>query len=175
MVGNSKVALTWNSWPTTLIASLDGMRAGGVRWYMLPEFAESGQPFSYFLPLLPALLAGWTKPAPTHILVNLYAIPMETWAAELADFVDQVHAKWPYARVYVTRTWNMNNVPDNDAQAALTAGVCATRSTYCLLGDDERVWMEGGDGGATMTVDGVHYSAAGQAAAAVAKQTVLGY
>jgi hypothetical protein len=40
---------------------------------------------------------------------------------------------------------------------------------------DERVWLEGGDDGATMTTDGVHYSSAGQTACAAAWQTVLGY
>lgn len=45
----------------------------------------------------------------------------------------------------------------------------------CYAGHDERIWLEGGDNGATMTYDGTHYSAAGQAECVNQWKTILGY
>jgi len=48
------------------------------------------------------------------------------------------------------------------------------RPGVAYLGHDERVWLEGGDDGATMTTDGRHYSAAGQAECAAQWRSVIG-
>jgi hypothetical protein len=173
MLGNSKVALAYNSWPVTLAASLDAARSGGVRWSMAPELAQSGQNLDWVLPQLPGVLSAWTRPDPTHVLANFFPTPDATFEADLANFVDQVHTRFPYALVYTTIPWQRGGDAAADLMATHISNVCATRAAYCLTGDDERVWLKGADNGATNTSDGTHYSVAGQAAAVVAKEAVV--
>jgi len=97
------------------------------------------------------------------------------WQGYYYTVLDAIHAKWPNALCYISRPWAQGEDADADTLAARIATVVAARSTFARLGDDERVWLKGADNGATNTTDGVHYSTAGHAACAAAKQTVMGY
>lgn len=97
------------------------------------------------------------------------------WEANLAYILDAFHAKWPNIQVYVARPWYRANPAGCDTIAGWIANVVTARAGWATLGPDERVWLEGGDDGATMTSDGTHYSAAGLIENAAQWQTVMGY
>jgi hypothetical protein len=89
--------------------------------------------------------------------------------------IDAIVAKYPNAQIYLSRPWSSAQPARCNIMAGWIADIVSSRSTNALLGDDERVWLEGGDNGATNTYDGLHYSAAGHAAKVVAVRAVLGY
>lgn len=96
-------------------------------------------------------------------------LPAEaTWIANYVAILDAIHVKWPSALVYVMRPWlHGNPSPSYDTECNTLAGwiasVIAARSAFAEVGPDERVWLKGSDDGATMTIDGTHYSVAGNA------------
>lgn len=96
------------------------------------------------------------------------------WRARYLAVLDKIHAKWPAAKVYLMYPWSRGL----DAFAASLHGyidmVIGSRA-FAFAGPDEAVWLKGADNGATMTYDGVHYSAAGDAECAAQWLTVLGY
>jgi hypothetical protein len=98
------------------------------------------------------------------------------YQAALERVLDALHAKYPQAAVYVARPWRRGAtlVEATNDWATRIAAVVAARA-WAHLGHDERVWLEGGDDGATMSSDGVHYSAAGITECANQWKTVLGY
>lgn len=125
-------------------------------------------------------LSGLTG-TPTHILSNLGAndaasLPAEaTWKANYLYILDAMHTKWPGATIYVTRPWRRNYGANCNTLAGWIADIVAARTSFLRLGDDERVWLEGGDDGATNTSDGTHYSAAGVLVAATQRQAIMGW
>lgn len=117
---------------------------------------------------------------PTYILVNLgvndYDTQVEaTWKANYTSILDKLNAKWPSARIYCMKTWRQGYDTQANTQAGWLDAVIATRSSFAFAGPDERDWLKGGDNGATMTTDGIHYSAAGQAEALLQWKAAIGY
>jgi lysophospholipase L1-like esterase len=117
---------------------------------------------------------------PRYILINFgandlnAAIPLEaTWKADLAAMLDALHTKYAGASIYVARAWTQGHDADADTLAGWTATVVAARA-WAGLGIDERVVLKGSDDGATMTSDGTHPTAAGEAATAAAWRVVMG-
>lgn len=115
------------------------------------------------------------------VLVNYGAndvtagLPAEaTWVANYQSILDKAHVRFPDAQVYVMRPWRRGFGTQSDTLATWIASAIVGRA-WAHLGPDERVWMEGGDDGATMTSDGTHYSTAGDTECAAQWQTVLGY
>lgn len=103
------------------------------------------------------------------ILINLGTNDLNAWPLDQATFqnnylaiLDTLHALYPLARMYLSRVWRRND----DAHCAIVNGwidnVIAARS-FAASGDDETTWLKGTDDGATMTYDGVHYNATGEA------------
>lgn len=125
-----------------------------------------------------AVLAAQTQNH-TRILINLgvndFDIASEAqWKADMLTVTDAVVARWPAALVYLARPWKRNYNATADTYASWIADLVAAR-TYMRTGPDERVTIKGADDGATMTTDGIHYSAAGQAAWYPVWQTALGF
>lgn len=129
-------------------------------------------------------LAGLNPPdQPIHVLINLGVNDMlgglgaqATFEANYLTIVDAVHTKWPQSKIWLSRPWARNELTDANTVATWLANVAAARSGYTFVGDDERVWLENGDDGATRTTDGIHYSTpAGMNAKAAATKTALGY
>lgn len=114
-----------------------------------------------------------------RILINLGAndvgsLPAEaTWKANLTSIIDSFRAKWNCV-IYISRVWRRDFETQCDTLATWIADVVATYPSGVYVADDERGWLEGGDDGATMTTDGVHYSAAGQVEKVEQMKTVLG-
>lgn len=94
---------------------------------------------------------------------------------DLGTTLDAIHAKWVNALVYVARPWRRNYMAEANIISGFIANVVTARSPWAGLGPDARVWMENGDDGTTLTVEGVHPNAAGYLVAATEWQTVLGY
>lgn len=98
------------------------------------------------------------------------------WRSQWVAMFDAVHARFANARIWVMRPWSALGADASyDVMAGDIATAVADRSSYTFVGPDERVWLKGGDDGATMTLDGVHYSAAGSSECAAQWATTLGY
>lgn len=118
----------------------------------------------------------------THVVVMnfgvndaAYGLPNQTtWQNNYLAVIDAIVAKWPEAVVYIMRPWRRG---DTDGRWNTMAGwidnIVAARPGVAILGPDERVWLEGGDDGATMTYDGVHYTTVGQAECAAQWKAIL--
>jgi lysophospholipase L1-like esterase len=89
--------------------------------------------------------------------------------------IDAVHTKWPDCIIYLTKPWSRGW----DAGATTLAGwiddLVAANSGVCFVADNEAIWLKGADNGATMTIDGTHYSTTGETEKASQMMTVFGY
>jgi hypothetical protein len=95
--------------------------------------------------------------------------------ASLGSVLDKIHAAWPSCQIRVAKVWARGRDALCDTVAGYIDNVLSTRAAFAAVGHDERVWMKGADDGATMSYDGVHYSAAGNAECAVQWHTAMGY
>lgn len=105
---------------------------------------------------------------PEFVLYNLGANDFATMPTE-ANFKtqtlyiwDAIHTKWPNAKIYAAHAWRRTYETNITLIATWLTDCISQRSSFVFVGHDERVWMEGGDDGATMTVDGTHPSPEGQ-------------
>jgi lysophospholipase L1-like esterase len=101
--------------------------------------------------------------------------PQAQFEAEYADVIETINAAYPDAQIYLARPWYRDFETESDTIAGWIANVQAAHPAYTVLGPDARVWAKGADNGATMTTDGVHYTAAGQTENAAQWRTVLGF
>jgi hypothetical protein len=106
----------------------------------------------------------------------LPGLPNEvTWKANYQTVIDALVAKWPAIHIYIAKSWNRGY----DASAA-TVGewiddLITANPGVVFAGHNEQVWLKGADDGATMTIEGIHYSVAGYAEAVNQWKTALGY
>lgn len=175
--GDSK-STSSKEWTTALRDSLSAKTYGGVG---LQNAAVAGESVATALAAMDAKLAAM----PTDLSgVNYRKVLMNwgvndgcadtaTWETNYLAIIDKVHAKAPNADVYLMRPW-MRGYACTAALHASIDTIVAARA-FARIGPDEAIWLENGDNGATNTVDGVHYSTAGNAACAAQWQTVLGY
>lgn len=116
---------------------------------------------------------------PDYVLINfgandVAALPSETiWKANYNMIIDALQAKWTNAKIYLMRPWRRNYGVECNTLASWIADIIAAQGIY--TGPDERIFLEGGDDGATMTVDGIHPSPAGVIATAVQWQAAIGF
>jgi lysophospholipase L1-like esterase len=173
-----------NTWPMVLLATLNILTAGdGIKWEENSEqriMATSGATVAIRKSSIDSELASIPLAA-DYILCNFGAndvtdTPNETyWNTNYQYIIDALHAKWPTAKIYLAKAWRRNYDAWCDTLAGRIDTLIAANPGVCFAGHDERVWLEGGDNGVTMTVDGVHYSTAGEAECAAQWQTILGY
>lgn len=106
------------------------------------------------------------------------AIVEATWKTNYNYIIDAILTEYPTGKIYITKPWRRDYGTECDTLAGYIDDIVATYAIsnpdHVYVGDDERIWMEGGDDGATMTSDGIHPSAAGEIAAAAAKITAAG-
>jgi hypothetical protein len=174
-VGDSKTYKPDNTWGETLATDLTA--AGPIHWTG-DNVGVGATTVAYWFVNIDASIA--SQPS-NHVIALLSlgvndfnSITEATWISQYQYIVDAIHTRWPAVQIYIMRPWKR----DYDAAADTVAGwidtIVASRS-FLHLGPDERVWLKGADNGATNTYDGVHYSAAGEAACAAVWKTVLGY
>jgi len=96
-----------------------------------------------------------------------------TWVNNYLYITDAITAKYSNAVIYLTKPWRTDYIINRDKIASYVDIVVAERANV-YAGDDETVWLEGGDNGATMTEDGKHYSDAGEIEKLIQIRTVLG-
>lgn len=159
IVGDSKSDT--DSWLTALVNSNYDFGEA------TPRCAAGGRTADNTAAAIDAHLATVTG-TPTHVLFNLgandvSALPSSAdWIADASYIIDAIHAKWPYAKIYIAYPWRQGYTTECNTLAGYIDSVIALYPTFVFAGHNERVWLEGGDDGATMTTDGVHYSSAGQ-------------
>ncbi len=174
------------SWGTTLISALDA--AVPVNWSAvenLPRnWAVSGATVASLKSSIDSLIAVHDANSETSnyvFLMNLGAndasgLPAEaTWKANYQYMIDALIVKYHTAKIYIAKPWRRNMLAACNLMAGYIDDLIAANPTTCFAGHDERTWLEGGDDGATMTYDGIHYSTAGLAECAAQWQTILGY
>lgn len=175
-----------SKWPDSLIVHLNALDNPLETWHMnrpWQGWAASGQTTAGLKDVIDAELlrhpdiVGATK---NIALINIGANDNEaagvesTWKANYQYIIDALTVKWPDIQIYCAIPWFRTKYWVNDSLAVWIPEVVADNPN-CHLGHNERVWLEGGDNGATMTYDGLHYSAAGNAECVNQWKTILGY
>lgn len=175
-LGDSKTA--GDSWQSLLIESLNVVCDNSS---LLAEIAVGGTKWANWALDLPAVLASYSG-TPTHVLVNLgandvaLAMVEATVKADIATVLDALNAKWPSAQVGVAHVWRRGYAAEcTTLNGWIDAVIADGREAWTFPGPDETVWLEGGDDGATMTTDGVHYSTAGETENAAQWKTAMGF
>lgn len=103
-----------------------------------------------------------------------------TWQTDMNAILDALHTAYPTARIGVMRIWKRTDGHATWAAKIATIDdtyipACIAGRSYCYLGPDERVWLENGDNGTTLTDDGIHANVAGRAVEAAQWKAVMGY
>lgn len=178
VVGDSKSRSDTNDWirllPQYILAS------SAELWEARPVYGVSGEGVAGIFDYVDANLAA-APYAATIVLLNAGsndAAPgtiEATFKTEYQNIIDAYHTKWPTALIYCAKPWKRGYGAYCDTMSTWIDDLIAANPGVCFAGHDERVWMEGGDDGATMTYDGTHYSDAGQLECASQWQAVLGY
>jgi hypothetical protein len=181
IVGDSKSTLAaggesgGTDWATRLIAELNadynsspGLRfeenvnTSGVR-----AFANGGDG-SYMMSLrIDSGISAFTVKGYADynlFLLNIGANDFVLGTSE-ADFktyvqnaVNDLVGKYANAKILISKPWRRGYGAQADTMAGWIDDLIAANPGVLFFGDDERVWMEGGDDGATMTFDGIHHS-----------------
>lgn len=107
--------------------------------------------------------------------MNFWPLDQTTWQNNYLSIIDAIHTTYPNAKIYISKVWRRTFNTECDTLAGWIDNIVAARSAFVFVADDERGWMKGADDGATMTTDGVHYSAAGETEKVNQMKTVLGY
>jgi hypothetical protein len=176
MEGDSKSLVNTN-WPLNLTTTLGSIT--GQHWHYVTN-ALGGQTVVQRAAQVDADITRYAGGTVKHVLVNLGvnglgSIAEADWKTAYAYILDAYHTAYPRATVWCTKPW----MRDGDADCVTMAGwiddVLVARSTWASVGDNEAAWMKGGDNGVTMTSDGIHPNATGQAEKVVQVLTELGY
>lgn len=189
-MGDSK-STSSDAWVWTLLSQLD---AAGVlideRWIedTPRNWAVAGKTVATLKSSIDDYISGHSINAwvdKNIFLINLGAndvggaLDEATWKANYQYIIDAILAKWPYAKIYIAKPWRRGYATECNTLAGWIDNLITSNAiTYpgqVFLGHDEQGWLEGGDNGATMTTDGIHYSTAGHAECASQWLTILGY
>jgi len=168
-IGDSKTNSDYTTWPTGMVASLETAHAGHTYADTINK-GVGGSTVAIWAGTIDAVLATvpWVQKS---VLINLgvndiaAGLPSETaWKASYQYIIDAIHTKYPSAKIYLTTPWMRGQAAGVALVAGYISDLITANTGVCFAGDDERGWYEGGDDGATMTIDGVHPSVAGNAA-----------
>lgn len=176
-VGDSKTA--YYQYQPILITNLIAGSGYKIVWQENPAtLSYSNETIALMAGRIDAELATRTG-NPIYILLNFGAndvisLPAEvTWKANYYYVLDALHAKYPYAQMYIMRAWRRGQAAECDILAAWIDDIVVSRS-FAHLGPDERVFIENGDDGVTYTDDGIHPNTAGYILVAAQWQTSMG-
>jgi hypothetical protein len=167
-LGDSKTA---NNTQYNWVRHLDNKYNSPGLYLAAPVLATSGWTSTQLKNAIDAYLTTYSSVVtPTWVLINIGA---NGWVeADVQYTLDAVHTAWPNAQVRLTGVWKNAGVQVSSAQIS---SACAGRTSWCAMGADEAVYLQGSDNGASETYDGQHYSAFGAKQAAAAWRTALGY
>lgn len=178
--GDSKTG-SYLDWITELVASVAA--AGGHAKAHDPNLGRSGYTLALQKARIDADLAAMPASSLcTSALLNIgvndvmTALPDEaTWKTNYKYVIDAILAKYPRINVYVAYPWGRGRDANCATLKTWIDAIIADYAVGVYAGHDENVWLKGADDGATMTTDGIHYSAAGHTALAALWKTILGY
>ena len=185
VLGDSK-STTANPWGTSLITALNN---DGTEYFyenvsaLGRDWSVGGYTVANAKDSIDAWLTRRSVSAETQyiFLINLgtneiyTTMPDSTaWATNYLYIIDAIQAKYENSKIYLTYPWQRNGTDDANTIAGWIDSIIAERSRI-YSGDDERIWLENGDNGATMTYDGTHYTTAGNNAKVAAVRAVLGF
>lgn len=177
-IGDSKTTLNYpNYWQDYLRLSWEIETKKPLH---VDKIATAGWKISDIKGAIDAGLAALTT-TPSYIFINegvnetaLTAIE-SSYKSDYQYVLDAIHTKFPTAQIRMSNVWKRNwDVTVNANVNQWIDDLVALNSSFCTAGDDERVWLENGDDGATYTTDGVHYNAAGATEKAAQLVTILG-
>lgn len=180
-LGDSKTAV--GQWQLSLYNSLTPLTA--QPWEYRTS-ADAGISLEGFISTIDTRLNGYAllQDCP-HIMVNLginnitgvggAVFDETTNKASLQTIISGCVSRWPTCRVYLTKVWGQGYDADSNTFAGWVDDLVAANPANVRVGLDERITIKAGDNGATNTIDGIHYSVAGIAAAAAAWKTIIGY
>lgn len=176
-VGDSKTA--GDDWVQLLINSL--ATATSQNWEEVsPRYGISGYTAAQMKTYIDANLssvAGTAHRATINLGANdMSSMPVQaTFKANYTSIIDSLRAKWSGIKIYCALPWRQGLDSDSNTLCTWILDVIATYPSNVYAGLDERVTIKAGDNGVTNTVDGIHYSAAGETAAAAGWLTAMGY
>jgi hypothetical protein len=178
VLGDSRSTQAANTWGADLITSLNADWAGSM---VVAEenprtWASGGQDLSEAV--------GWIDDRISYHTLNpnvdkyIFFINfgiIEAVGETEANFesnylyiIDALRVKFPGCIIFLTYPWSANDPTRGATIKPYINDVIAAR-TGVYAGDDEGVWAENGDNGATMYYDGLHYATpTGQAGKVVA-------
>lgn len=183
-VGDSKMYNNW--WFDALTEAMT--TADSTKWLEKPiMYGVGGADITSIKNGIDAKLATVIQ-IPSKIIVNVgtndarpVTITSEAIFKEDYSYVlDALISKWPGVPIYCARIWRGDSAQTITNSAIISGYIDDLITLYAaqgvLAGHDERVWVEGGDAGATMLqADKVHYSAAGGTACVTQWMTAMGY
>lgn len=174
-VGDSKTA--GDSWRYSLRQKL--LDRTGVTWHNgSDQFAVAGATTASLKTNIDTNLASVTI-TPDTILYNLGAndvtsLPAEaTWKANTTYNIDAFRAKWPGKDIYIVKPGRKDYDTECTTLASWIDDIVALYASGVYVGIDEQIVIKAADNYAAYTLDGIHYSDAGQLAAASAWDTLL--
>ena len=163
-------------WQGPLVAAIETQT--GTAWNRRKIF-ESGSTVAELLATVNAQI-GDVPGRPAYVLINIGVVDMnapmtseENFKADYSAIIDTIRFTWTGISIYLMRPWKVGYDAESDTMAGWISDIISGYASGVYAGPDERIWLEGGDNGATMTSDGVHYSVAGHAACAVQWLAVL--
>jgi len=191
-MGDSK-SDTDRTWPTLMFADLNtaGLATQNVFAEDLPRnWAVGGYKLSTLKSSFDAFMLEHAGKASSVcdkfvFLINVGAndvsgvIVEATWKTNYNYIIDAILTEYPTGKIYITKPWRRDYGTECDTLAGyiddIVAAYAISNPDHVYVGDDECTWLEGGDNGATMSSDGIHYSTAGNTAKAAAIRAVIGY
>jgi lysophospholipase L1-like esterase len=176
-IGDSKTPDAWGNWEAELGASLlpNNVYVPGT----IDPIGIGGITVDGMRQRVDADIAARTI-VPNEVLINLGANDctgtpvLEDWLADAQYIVDAHHTAYPNANIRVAKIWRQGKQTEYTIVNNAVTALYASRS-FLKPAIDERNILPGADDGATMTIDGTHYSAAGNTAIAAAWKTAMGY
>lgn len=148
---------------------------------MPTRLAQAGWTVSNLEAATPAWIAAATD-EPNVILINIGVndasggTSQAVFEAKLASMLDQLHAAWASAVIFVAKVWRGDSAPAealcDTIDDVWMPNVLDTRP-WAQFGLDERLVIRDPDGGATKTDDDVHYNTAGDDALSAAWQMLI--
>lgn len=149
-IGDSKTA-GLSAWPYQLLSYLEGHTA--QNWNVSMHHAVGGWTVANALADLPVALSA-AMDVPRYVLIDLGVneandnpLPSEAvWESDYSNLLDQIHAKWPDALVYVAKVWRGDSGGAYIANCSTINGWIDTviadgRAGWCSVAFDEANWL----------------------------------
>lgn len=182
ILGDS-LSYTGNAWGKMLLEKLNLDRS---EWSFVEElprnWAVSGRSVADVKSSIDSWITAHTYNAERNycFLINLGANDIEsdgspapdetTWKTNYQYIIDALVAAFPGCKIILSKPSEIYADNNSATVAGYIDDLITANPGVCYEGDNELVWKKGADNYATMTIDGQHYSTAGQVEAETQKE-----